>query len=148
VRPHLEVLLRVLIDERGAHDGIALDARRQRHRSRHLRTGALGSLDDLHRRLIEDLVIVRLETDTDFLARLLCSDHVVPLSCPVGGYLMIAVTTPAPTVRPPSRMAKRSPGSIATGTISSTSIWMLSPGITISTPAGSPMLPVTSVVRM
>ncbi len=59
----------------------------------------------------------------------------------------MAVTTPAPTVRPPSRMAKRSPCSTATGVISSTSIWMLSPGITISTPSGSPIEPVTSVVR-
>ena len=61
---------------------------------------------------------------------------------------MIEVTTPAPTVRPPSRMAKRNPSSHATGVISSTVIWMLSPGITISTPSGNWMLPVTSVVRM
>ncbi len=63
-------------------------------------------------------------------------------------YSVIEVTTPAPTVRPPSRMAKRKPSSIATGTISSTPIWMLSPGITISTPSGSSIEPVTSVVRM
>ncbi len=63
-------------------------------------------------------------------------------------YSVIEVTTPAPTVRPPSRMAKRNPSSIATGVISSTPIWMLSPGITISTPSGSSIEPVTSVVRM
>src|SRR5260370_40045335 len=40
-------------------------------------------------------------------------------------------TTPAPTVLPPSRMAKRRPCSIAIGAISSTTILMLSPGITI-----------------
>ena len=62
-------------------------------------------------------------------------------------YSMISTTTPAPTVRPPSRMAKRSSFSIATGVISSTSISMWSPGITISVPSGSLMLPVTSVVR-
>ena len=50
---------------------------------------------------------------------------------------MILVTTPAPTVRPPSRMAKRRPSSQAIGVISSTSMVMLSPGITISTPSGS-----------
>ncbi len=60
---------------------------------------------------------------------------------------MILATTPAPTVRPPSRMAKRRPSSIAIGTISSTSIVMLSPGITISVPSGSFTVPVTSVVR-
>ena len=50
---------------------------------------------------------------------------------------MILATTPAPTVRPPSRMAKRSFSSIAIGTISVTSMAMLSPGITISVPSGS-----------
>ena len=62
-------------------------------------------------------------------------------------YLMIFDTTPAPTVWPPSRIAKRRPCSIAIGQISWTVIVMLSPGITISTPSGSLMLPVTSVVR-
>jgi len=63
-------------------------------------------------------------------------------------YWIILVTTPAPTVRPPSRMANFEPCSNATGTISSTSRFTLSPGITISTPSGSLMLPVTSIVRM
>jgi hypothetical protein len=59
----------------------------------------------------------------------------------------ILVTTPAPTVRPPSRMAKRRPSSIAIGAISDTSMRTLSPGITISVPSGSVTTPVTSVVR-
>jgi hypothetical protein len=62
-------------------------------------------------------------------------------------YSMISVTTPAPTVRPPSRMAKRSSLSMAMGVISSASMVTLSPGITISTPSGSFTMPVTSVVR-
>ncbi len=61
-------------------------------------------------------------------------------------YSMMPATTPAPTVRPPSRMAKRSFSSIAIGTISSTSISQLSPGITISVPEGKLTTPVTSVV--
>ena len=64
-----------------------------------------------------------------------------------GSYSMMLATTPAPTVRPPSRMAKRSFSSIAIGTISVTSMAMLSPGITISVPSGSVTTPVTSVVR-
>ena len=52
-------------------------------------------------------------------------------------YSRISVTAPAPTVRPPSRMAKRTPFSIAIGAISSTSKFTLSPGITISVPLGS-----------
>ena len=62
-------------------------------------------------------------------------------------YSMISATTPAPTVRPPSRIAKRSSLSIAIGVISVTTISMLSPGITISVPSGSSTFPVTSVVR-
>jgi len=62
-------------------------------------------------------------------------------------YSMMDVTTPAPTVRPPSRMAKRRPSSIAIGAIRFTTIVMLSPGITISVPSGRSTVPVTSVVR-
>jgi len=62
-------------------------------------------------------------------------------------YLMTLATTPAPTVRPPSRMAKRRPSSIAIGWIRLTTIFTLSPGITISTPSGNWQAPVTSVVR-
>jgi hypothetical protein len=49
---------------------------------------------------------------------------------------MIFVTIPEPTVRPPSRIAKRRPSSIAIGWISSIDIVTLSPGITISVPSG------------
>ena len=62
-------------------------------------------------------------------------------------YSMMLETTPEPTVRPPSRIAKRSPCSIAIGVISLIVIRMLSPGMTISTPSGSSIVPVTSVVR-
>jgi len=62
-------------------------------------------------------------------------------------YSMISVTCPAPTVRPPSRIAKRRPFSIAIVFIRCTSKETLSPGITISTPSGRWQSPVTSVVR-
>ena len=57
------------------------------------------------------------------------------------------MTVPAPTVRPPSRIANFDPFSIATGVISSARMLVLSPGITISTPSGRNIDPVTSVVR-
>jgi hypothetical protein len=47
------------------------------------------------------------------------------------GYLRILMTRPAPTVRPPSRIANRNPSSIAIGAINWTVISVLSPGITI-----------------
>jgi len=65
-----------------------------------------------------------------------------------GCYSMILLMTPAPTVRPPSRMAKRLPASSATGTINLTCKLTRSPGMTISTPSGSCTAPVTSMVRM
>lgn len=66
---------------------------------------------------------------------------------PSRNYLMILVTWPAPTVRPPSRMANFRPSSMATGWISATSMRVLSPGMTISVPSGRVTTPVTSVVR-
>ena len=66
---------------------------------------------------------------------------------PGGGYSIISEMTPAPTVRPPSRIANRNSFSIAIGVINCTSKFTLSPGITISTPEGNVTTPVTSVVR-
>src|SRR5205085_8148711 len=109
---------------------------RQGHGPTHLRLGPHDGLDDLLRRLVDDLVVVGLQPDPDLLA--LRVRH---------GYLTILVTRPAPTVRPPSRIANRKPSSIAIGPINSTTISVLSPGITISTPSGRLMCPVTSVVR-
>ena len=65
----------------------------------------------------------------------------------VRNYSSISMTTPEPTVRPPSRIAKRRPFSIAMGAISSTFMSTLSPGMHISVPSGRVMMPVTSVVR-
>ena len=62
-------------------------------------------------------------------------------------YSMTLMTTPEPTVRPPSRIAKRRPSSMAMGLIRVISMSTLSPGMTISTPSGSLMSPVMSVVR-
>jgi len=60
----------------------------------------------------------------------------------------IFVATPAPTVLPPSRIAKRRPSSRAIGVMRVTSRLVLSPGMTISVPSLSLASPVTSVVRM
>ncbi len=70
-----------------------------------------------------------------------------PIAIVQCSYSTTSETVPAPTVRPPSRIAKRNPFSIAIGAINSISIATLSPGITISTPSGKCATPVTSVVR-
>lgn len=67
--------------------------------------------------------------------------------CRLPFYSMTLETTPLPMVWPPSRMAKRSPCSMAIGVISSAVISTLSPGMTINTPSGRVRDPVTSVVR-
>ena len=52
-------------------------------------------------------------------------------------YSIISVTTPEPTVLPPSLIANLSPSSIAIGVMSSMFITTLSPGMHISVPSGS-----------
>ena len=61
-------------------------------------------------------------------------------------YSKILVTTPAPTVFPPSRIAKFNFSFIAIGVINLTVNFASSPGITISVPFASSTSPVTSVV--
>src|SRR5690606_31620790 len=147
---------------------VPLDLRRQRDRALDHGARALRRLDDLQRRLVDQLVVERLEPDADALVvhvdllspvfvSAAVANRFAPPDTParlipdsrtlIPRYSMILATTPAPTVRPPSRIANRSPSSIAIGWISVTVIPMLSPGITISVPAGSSQLPVTSVVR-
>ena len=101
------------------------------------RTGAPHGLDDLLDGPVQEAVVVGPQANPDLL---------IGQQRP-RRYSTISVTTPAPTVRPPSRIANRSSFSIAIGVISSTAIATLSPGITISTPAGNVHTPVTSVVR-
>src|SRR5262245_28483722 len=133
VRAHLEVLARVLVLVGRPDDAVHVLLRGQRDRPGNPRARTRHRVNDLPRRAVDDLVVIRLEPDADLLSR-----HV---ACPIfrlvlttspsvvrGGrwpprrscYFMIFVTRPAPTVRPPSRMAKRSPSSMAIGWISST----------------------------
>src|SRR5689334_18033449 len=139
VGAHLELLAALLVDVRRAVDSEFLDLGRQRNRAAHLGARALGGRHDLARRRIEDAVIKRLEPDPDVLAvhGLLLHSKGAQRAPPCSSYSVIETTTPAPTVLPPSRMAKRCFSSMAIGVISSTSIAALSPGMIISVPAGS-----------
>ena len=134
VHAHLEVLAAVFVLEGTADDAEPMTIGGQRHRPANLRVGAQHGLDDLLRRLIDDLVVVRPQTHPNSLT---------------GGhtYFTIFVTVPAPTVRPPSRMANRRPSSMAIGLINCTFMMVLSPGMHISAPSSRVMLPVMSVVR-
>src|SRR5262245_59669796 len=91
VRPHLEVLPRVLVLERAPDHAVDVLLRRQGHRTSDRRAAALCGVDDGLGRPVQLLVVVPLEADADFLLRQAAD---LP-------YFSIAVTTPAPTVRPP-----------------------------------------------
>ncbi len=80
------------------------------------------------------------------------AEHSPPLTRSGPAHSKILVTTPAPTVLPPSRMANRRLSCMAIGVWSSTVILMLSPGMHISASLLSSdsrlrTEPVTSVVR-
>src|SRR3569833_921700 len=150
----LELLARLLVGVRRAQHAVLVDLGRQRKRAGDLGAGTLRGLHDLTRALNEQLVIVGLQTDADargghgsFPYYLAETAAATALSGFFATSPSIIVTTPAPTVLPPSRIANRRPCSHAIGDTSSTSNLMLSPGITISVPAGSVAVPVTSVVR-
>ena len=52
----LELLARLLVDVRAAQHRVLVDARGQRDRARHARTGAHRGIDDLTGALVEQLV--------------------------------------------------------------------------------------------
>src|SRR5947208_9828968 len=80
VDPHLEVLPGVLVDVRRPDHAVAVDLGRERNGPPHAGLGAHDRLDDLLRRLVDDLVIVGLEPDPDLLTSCVC--HAA--SCPSG----------------------------------------------------------------
>src|SRR4051794_10752964 len=115
----LEVLARVLVLERAANHAVDVLLGRERHRAGHCRARAGSRLDDLARGLLDRRSVVGLEPDPDLVLResrhVLCGPErgkggpnfspPIPSLCRAELYSTIDVTTPDPTVRPPSRMA-------------------------------------------
>jgi len=148
VHPHLELLACVFVDECRSVHRVASELGRERYWPAHLGTVPQCRLDNLSRRRINHLVIVRenFHAQPGFhlgLARRRFRTLLRHIA-----YWRIFVTTPAPTVLPPSRSAKRCFSSSATGATSFTFTVTVSPGITISVPSGNATSPVTSHVRM
>src|SRR3954451_3485048 len=69
VRAHLEVLAAVLVLVRRPDDDEDVLLRRKRHRAHHGGTGTRHRVDDLARRVVDDLVVIRLQADADLLSR-------------------------------------------------------------------------------
>src|SRR5690606_23891118 len=65
--PNLELLTTLLVDVRGAQHGVALDPRRKRNRTRHLRAGPLGRLHDVQSTLVQRLVVVGLHPNPNLV---------------------------------------------------------------------------------
>src|ERR1019366_854786 len=68
VRAHFELLARLLVHMRRTKNRPPVDRGGQWNRPGHIRTGALGGLDNLARGLVENSVIVRLQTDANFFS--------------------------------------------------------------------------------
>jgi hypothetical protein len=107
---------------------------------------AMGRVDTLERAVLlefDALTVIELVLHGDVVAALALGalkgdlDALVVLCHWKSAHFKILVTRPAPTVRPPSRIAKRKPSSIAIALPNSTTIATLSPGITISTPSAN-----------
>src|SRR5215207_5274738 len=67
VRPHLELLARLLVDVRRAVDGELLDARREGNGSADESTGAARRVGDVASRLVEHSMIESLQANPDVL---------------------------------------------------------------------------------
>ena len=147
---NLQLIARSLVFVRRPEQVKSFLSRRQRNWTTHQSAGSARGINDLHCRLINHSMIKRLESDSNFLFGDFGSHIINSLFAPCETshpYSITLTTTPAPTVRPPSRMAKRRPSSIAIGAIRVALILTLSPGMTISIPSGNTHSPVTSVVR-
>lgn len=143
------------MDKSGTIDRPLLLLGRQRNRADYIGSGAFRGFNDRPCRLINYLMIISADLDPYTVAGCLFRRRLslrighgtrrkgsLPPSVRFPGfselpdgrgkfpqrYLMIFVTTPAPTVLPPSRIANRILSSIATGVISLTVILTVSPG--------------------
>src|ERR1035437_2125495 len=117
------MLTRIFVLERTAHHAIDVAFGGQGNRPGDRGTGALSRLDDLRGRLVELLVVIALEANSDLVLwqaygswlmgeiseRLIAPSTSPAFNSSCHPYSMISVTAPAPTVRPPSRIAKRRP---------------------------------------
>src|SRR5665647_772363 len=74
VGAHLEVLPAVLVLVRRTDDDEDVLLRRQRHRADNRCTGTRHRVDNLARRTVDDLMVIRLKSDADLLSRHRCSD--------------------------------------------------------------------------
>ena len=159
VRANLELLARFLVHVRRTQHRVFVFHRGQRNGPRDLRPGTACRINNLTRGLVQDSVVVRFQPNSNSfftihvslanpsrLARKERTGGMLQAALVVVPYCTISLIVPAPTVCPPSRIAKRKPFSMATGVISSITNCTLSPGITISVPAGNSATPVTSVV--
>src|SRR3989344_4963309 len=127
----------IFVYERRSVDRVLLQFFRQRNRTGYFRIVSFGGVNYLFDASVQNFMFVSAHSDAKLLRLFFFFSH---------NYLIILVTTPAPTVLPHSRMANLCFSSKATGATSLTVNFTVSPGITISTPWAKVTSPVTSVV--
>src|SRR5688572_27345364 len=104
VRSNFELLPRLLIHVRRTKNSELVDNCRQWNRAGNTRACPFRSIDNFSGGLIQNPGVVRLEPNSNFFVK----HSVQLLSKSYGlGVSMISATVPAPTVRPPSRIANR-----------------------------------------
>ena len=69
VSAHLEMLARILVLVRGTNNAVDVLLSRERNRANHSCTRVRHRFDDLLRRLVDDLMVIGLKPDADFLSR-------------------------------------------------------------------------------
>src|SRR5215469_3672545 len=72
MRPDFELLAALFVDMRGTVHRKTLDAGRERNGAPHLRTGALGGVDDLACRIVENPVVEGFQPYADILILHVC----------------------------------------------------------------------------
>src|SRR5438128_1516741 len=150
VGQHLEMLTAVLVLVGSADHRVDRPLGGKRHGPHDARAGTGHVIRDLAGLEVQHLVVVGAQLDANARRRHQASPpaRISQLTvCSLAPYLRILTTRPAPTVRPPSRIANRRPSSMAIGCIRSMCMSVRSPGMTISVPSGRLTTPDTSVVR-
>src|SRR3989344_9012835 len=143
---HFKLLTGIFINEARPIDRVLMDFGRQKDRSIGPSSISFDGFDDLLCRLVDNFIIVSFELNADALCCLGFFRYFVWHNRSNRSYASTLVTTPAPTVLPPSRIAKRCFSCMAIGAINLTLNVTVSPGMTISVPSGNVTSPVTSVV--
>src|SRR3990167_10457608 len=108
----------VFVGVRAGGNNDQLSLRRQRHRADDFGSGGHGRIENFLAAFIDDPMIIGFQFNSNsafWHIKTLCHAGTVSQFLLINTYLVTLMIAPAPTVKPPSRMANRSLSSRATG---------------------------------